>query len=145
MNIYEFIEKLPFEIKNIIIDFTDYEKPDFTDIEYENTNDNLLQLFKLNHNIMLINKSHYEYNYFFYINRKLNTFKKHLDYIQFILRKKSYYLFKNYISIIDYDFLKKNKKIRYKSKTYTNLYDYIKQSINKYDSTKCLDLLLLLN
>lgn len=130
MIIYELINLLPDDVKKIISLYCGVN------------NDNLLLLFRLNTNIMLINKSHYEYNYSFYINRKLYNFKRHLDYIQFILRIKSYYIFKNYISIIDYNFLQKNKRIKYKNNNYVNLYDFIKQNIIKYDCNRCLDLII---
>jgi len=130
MIIYELINLLPDDVKKIISLYCGVN------------NDNLLLLFRLNTNIMLIDKSHYEYNYSFYINRKLYSFKRHLDYIQFILRIKSYYIFKNYISIIDYNFLQKNKRIKYKNNNYVNLYDFIKQNIIKYDCNRCLDLII---
>lgn len=129
--LYELINLLPDDTKKIICMYCDVNS------------DNLLLLFRLNSNIMLINKQHYEYNYQFYIiNSKLNSFKKHLDYILFILRKNRYYLFKNYISNIEYDFLKKNKKINYKNINYINLLDFIKQNIIKYDCNRCLDLII---
>ena len=56
MMIYELINLLPDDVKNLVCMYSGI-----------GTSNNLLLMFRLNTNIMLIDKSHYEYNYSFYI------------------------------------------------------------------------------